>query len=378
MNTMTCGENPHSSDNCKSGAGRLIQGVIELKKRLRHQLGRSAYTAYKGNFPCLGCDSDLPQSRAEHNRVDGECKFHDTPGDKIEPDYTCPGCTRTNPDGKIRPRPRGHPDHTMDPTNCRMPATKERRFAKRARGAGTQHPREGREAASEDPDGDATTKDFADTDDAIQIPPDLKDKAPRSSPSSSSSDPAPGSAAGIPGERAQRSDAGVPRGPAVREFAEGTDNSPSDWTRFSVDRSLRVLKVGTDEQRQRELRKLHLRWWHAPRTPMENILKAGGVDERTISWIPDIIDTCRACRPWQPHKDSPQTTIDLPCKQNEKIEADIMYYKQWHIWHMIDKADRWHNGVEVKGKTSPELQDAISTTWLQIFGPFKYLIIDGE
>ena len=45
---------------------------------------------------------------------------------------------------------------------------------------------------------------------------------------------------------------------------------------------------------------------------------------------------------------------------------------------MIDKADRWHNGIEITGKTSPELQEAIATTWLQHFGPFKYLVIDGE
>ena len=84
-----------------------------------------------------------------------------------------------------------------------------------------------------------------------------------------------------------------------------------------------------------------------PRAPLEKILKAGGIDEKTISWIPDTIDTCRACRPWQSQKDSPQTTIDLPCKQNDKVETDIRYYKTWNIWHMIDKADRWHNGVEV-------------------------------
>ena len=362
-----------------SFCARLIQGVIDLKKRLRHQLGRRAYTAYKGTFPCIGCDSNLPCGRTEHNRVNGECKFHNTPADKIEPEYTCPGCTRKNPDGKIRPRPRGHSDHTMDPTNCRMPATTERRFSNRARASA--HPREGRVPASEDPDGNATTRDFGDTDDTIQIPPDTEDKRPHvnkfpaDTPGSASSG---GPAAGIPGGRAPRSDAGVPRGPVVREFADGTDDSPSDWTRFSVDRSLRVLKAGSEEQRRKELRKLHLRWWHAPRKPMENILKAGGVDEHTISWIPEIIDTCRACRPWQKHKDAPQTTIDLPSKQNESIEADIMYYKSFHIWHMIDKADRWHNGVEVKGKSSPELQDAIATTWLQIFGPFKTLIIDGE
>jgi hypothetical protein len=268
-----------------------------------------------------------------------------------------------------------------------MPHTTERRFARRVRGAGTQHPREGREPASEDPDGNATTHDLTETDET-RPQPDLTDAVPQATtPSASSRDPGsmhhgqpPRSpASGTPGgERAQRSDVGVPRGPVVREFAPGTDNSPSDWTRFSIDRSLRVLKTGTDEQRRKELRKLHLRWWHAPRTPLENILKAGGIDERTISWIPDIIDTCRSCRPWQPHKDSPQTTIDLPCKQNDKVEADIMFYKTWQIWHMIDKADRWHNGVEVLGKTSVELQEAISTTWLQIFGPFKYLIIDGE
>ena len=104
-----------------------------------------------------------------------------------------------------------------------------------------------------------------------------------------------------------------------------------------------------------------------PRAPLENILKAGGIDEKTLSWIPVIIDTCRACRLWQPHKDSPQTTTDLPCKQNDKVEADIMYHKTWHVWHMIDKADRWRKGVEVKGETSTELQEAITTTSLQIF-----------
>jgi hypothetical protein len=131
-------------------AARVVQGVVELKKRLRHQQGRIAYTAYKGSFPCIGCDSELPQSRSEHNRVGGECRFHDTMPDKIEMEWTCPGYTRKNPDGKIRPRPRGHADHTNDPTNCRMPHTTERRFAKRVRGAGMQHPREGREPASED------------------------------------------------------------------------------------------------------------------------------------------------------------------------------------------------------------------------------------
>ena len=358
-----------------------MQGVIDLKRRCRREMGRRAYTAYKGIFPCIGCDSKLPRSRQEHNRVEGECKYHDLSPEEVELKWTCPGCTRVNEDGRVRPRARGHPDHTNDPATCRMPHTPERRFAPRNRGPGHTHPREGRQPAAEDPDGNATTGDLTETDEVRQTP-NLDDEQPRvsqpsgESPStaSSSSGPTPGTAT----ERATRSDAGVPRGPIVREFPPSIDENSSDWTRFNIDKSLRILKVGTVEQRRKELRKLHLRWWHAPRTPMEHILKAGGIDEATLSWIPDVIDTCRACRAWQPQRSSPQTTIDLPCKQNEKLEADILFYETWMIWHMIDKADRWHNGVQVLGKSSPELQEAIATTWLQLFGPFKFLIIDGE
>ena len=45
---------------------------------------------------------------------------------------------------------------------------------------------------------------------------------------------------------------------------------------------------------------------------------------------------------------------------------------------MIDRADRWHAACEILSKEAPELQEAIDSTWLKIFGPFKVLIIDGE
>ena len=90
---------------------------------------------------------------------------------------------------------------------------------------------------------------------------------------------------------------------------------------------------------------------------------------RYSAGFPNIIDTCRACRAWQEPKDSPQTTIDLPSKENESLEADIMFYKVFQVRHMLDQADRWHNGTEVQRKTSTELKEAMSRTWLQIFGP---------
>ena len=45
---------------------------------------------------------------------------------------------------------------------------------------------------------------------------------------------------------------------------------------------------------------------------------------------------------------------------------------------MVDRADRWHAGKSITGKASEILQEAIDITWLQVFGPFKRLIIDRE
>ena len=55
-----------------------------------------------------------------------------------------------------------------------------------------------------------------------------------------------------------------------------------------------------------------------------------------------------------------------------------MFCTTFSIWHGLGQADRWHNGVEAKGTRSIELQNAISMTWVQIFGPFNFRIIDGE
>ena len=65
-------------------------------------------------------------------------------------------------------------------------------------------------------------------------------------------------------------------------------------------------------------------------------------------------------------------------EQNKEVGADILFYDNFSIWHMVDRADRWHAGKFITGKASETLQEAIDVTWLQVFGPLKKLIIDGE
>ena len=60
-----------------------------------------------------------------------------------------------------------------------------------------------------------------------------------------------------------------------------TGEAEADWTRFDVNRSLRTLRTGDEGAIRRELRKLHLRWWHAQWAPMERILQAAGVPRQS-------------------------------------------------------------------------------------------------
>ena len=103
----------------------------------------------------------------------------------------------------------------------------------------------------------------------------------------------------------------------------------SDWTSFDVSKSLRLLRVGDEAQVKKELRKLHLRWWHAHRAAMERILRAAGVPGSVLQHIPHIINTCRECRVWVSPGPSVTPSIHIVTSINDEVEADILFYKQY-------------------------------------------------
>ena len=74
----------------------------------------------------------------------------------------------------------------------------------------------------------------------------------------------------------------------------------------------------------------------------------------------------------------PTPTVEIATKQNEQVEGDTLFYKDYTIWHMIDRSDRWHAAMVIPNKLGSTLCDAITRTWIQIFGPLKFLIVDGE
>ena len=93
-----------------------------------------------------------------------------------------------------------------------------------------------------------------------------------------------------------------PQQPRVVEKAVGEE--VKDWTKFDIGRSIRILRIGIEAQITRQLRKLHLRGWHATRSQMDRTLSFAGVPSKVVHMIPGIVDTCRECRAWaQPKAD---------------------------------------------------------------------------
>jgi hypothetical protein len=128
------------------------------------------------------------------------------------------------------------------------------------------------------------------------------------------------------------------RAPAVRHrrtFAEasvGTEH-PADWSRFNVGKSLKALSVGNPDTQMRELRKLHLRWWHASKQAMRQVLQSAGLPNSVLDKIPQVIDTCRECRQWSRPAHETIPTLRMTTRFNEHVEADILFYREFAVFH---------------------------------------------
>ena len=111
---------------------------------------------------------------------------------------------------------------------------------------------------------------------------------------------------------------------------------------------------------------------------MRTILQAGGIDEVRLALIKPIVDTCRECRAWEKRGNVIMPSLDITTKFCEKGETDLMFYKRFIGFHVIDRAIRLSDGCEVPNKLAVTLLNAYSTTWVQRNGAFQYLYSDGE
>ena len=94
---------------------------------------------------------------------------------------------------------------------------------------------------------------------------------PEAGASSSSAGPVPSPLTPVDGDRQGRGPDQDPKDMQPRAVERAAGEAVEEWTSFDVGRSLRMLRVGRPAQMRNELRKLHLRWWHASRAQHGNM-----------------------------------------------------------------------------------------------------------
>ena len=160
-----------------------------------------------------------------------------------------------------------------------------------------------------------------------------------------------------------------------RTYADASSGTVAlpDWTRFNIQQSLRNLRSWVPSVIQKELRRLHLRWWHASESKMRGILQRAGIDAVRLDMIKSVVDTCRECRAWQRPGNEVVQSVSLPTKFLEEGEADLLFYKKYIAFHIVDRTLRFGDAEDIPDKSTSTLLDAYWSAWVKRNGPFKNL-----
>ena len=152
----------------------------------------------------------------------------------------------------------------------------------------------------------------------------------------------------------------------------------AEWTSYDLRRALKLLHSTNDTVVRRTLRRLHIRFWHAPSAKLIEILRVAGAPQQALRLVKEIVDTCRICRMWAKPTPKSLTTVRLAQDFNQVVQWDILFHKKVMISHLLDEAIRWSAGSILQGKTAEDLIASIMTNWIRYFGPMKVLVADGE
>lgn len=113
--------------------------------------------------------------------------------------------------------------------------------------------------------------------------------------------------------------------------------------------ALSVLRNGTEGERCWALRNIHNRLLHAPVTRMTALLRNAGVAKECMDLVPDIVDTCHACRNLIRPGAGAVATVRQSTHLNECVQFGLLFVESEVVAHLIDECTRW---AATKGSTA--------------------------
>ncbi|CAJ1426200.1 unnamed protein product [Effrenium voratum] len=93
---------------------------------------------------------------------------------------------------------------------------------------------------------------------------------------------------------------------------------------------------------------------------------------------PHVVDTCAVCRAWQRPGIKAATSSKLPEAMNMIAQCDLLFYKDYVLFHMVDMTTRWTAAEVIPDRTADSILAAIHNCWIRFFGPPQTLMSDQE
>ena len=323
--------------------------------------GASA-SASSSTAECKACRRGWWKHSHSHSRVRGVCRYPDVETQTMK----CPGCHDD--------QPRHHKDHNNVLGECRWATATYRAYAPRPKRKVRQNQAAiPRERARADPTTDMRPDKDAEADESIgdaraSASTEGQEESGDSAPSGAVRGRPPGTTDSEPRTRRTWSETGT--GP----------EHPLNWNGFDVGRTIRSIITSSEPAKRRLLRKLHVRWWHAPAATMKRLLQQAGTDDSVSAIIDEVVDTCSVCRTWARPLPESVASTSVAEKFNAQVECDLVFYKTFVIFHCIDRCTRWHATMLLPNDhpTCEQCEEALQRTWLSSHGPMKEFIVDGE
>lgn len=170
----------------------------------------------------------------------------------------------------------------------------------------------------------------------------------------------------------------APRATGNRVRETGTHTEEQEWTAFDVGHAVKMLHSATPEIVRRTLRRLHVRFYHAPAQRMKDLLAHAGAPKSALEMIKSVVETCRVCRLWTRPSARGMTITRLANGFREIVQWDILFIEDIMISHCIDEATRWSAGGILENKDAMSLCRSLLWNWIKPYGPMKLLVTDSE
>ena len=147
---------------------------------------------------------------------------------------------------------------------------------------------------------------------------------------------------------------------------------------LDLGRAIPLLHSPNEGVVRRTLRRLHIRFWHAPAARLTELLLHAGAPTKIRELLKQIVETCRVCRHWQRAGPKSVASYKLATAFNHIVQWDILFHRKHMISHLICCATRWTVASLLKSRAAEEIIANITMHWIRQHGPMKVLVADQE